>query len=108
MFTYCSAAVPEVAFYLLGQRHEMLLVKFAVVSGLYYEPETPTPLYEAEITELDDATLRIWWNQIAEDAFVGTKANPAGEPCRRTLHQSAPACTEPLNTDNEPVVVSRP
>ncbi|KAL8225475.1 hypothetical protein R6Q57_018032 [Mikania cordata] len=49
-------------------------VEFAVISGLYREPETVTPLYTAGITEIDDATLCAWWPHIAEDPFVGTKA----------------------------------
>ncbi|KAL8209273.1 hypothetical protein R6Q57_006005 [Mikania cordata] len=57
-FTYYPAAVLEVVFSMLGQRHEMSLFEYAVLSGLYWEPETP--LYTARITEIDDATLRAW------------------------------------------------
>ncbi|KAL8234173.1 hypothetical protein R6Q59_020273 [Mikania micrantha] len=53
--TYCPAGVPKVVFHMLSQRHEMSLVEFAIVSSLYYEPET---VYTTRITKLDDATLR--------------------------------------------------
>ncbi|KAL8224111.1 hypothetical protein R6Q57_019586 [Mikania cordata] len=73
-FTYLPAAMPEVAFSMLRQQHKMSLVEFIVLPGLYWEPETVTPLYTTGITEIDDATLRAWWPHIAEDAFIGTKA----------------------------------
>ncbi|KAL8218028.1 hypothetical protein R6Q57_021401 [Mikania cordata] len=72
-FTYRPVAVLEVVFCLLGQRHEMSLVEFTVVSGLYYEPKTVTSMYTTRIIELDDTTLGIWWHQIADDDFVSTK-----------------------------------
>ncbi|KAD2805000.1 hypothetical protein E3N88_38377 [Mikania micrantha] len=51
----------------------------SLFSGLYWEPETVTPLYIAGITEIDEATLRAWWPHIAEDPFVGTKARRSRE-----------------------------
>ncbi|KAD3338024.1 hypothetical protein E3N88_33545 [Mikania micrantha] len=73
-FTFRPGGVPEVVFSMLRQRHEMSLAEFAVITGLYWEPETVTPLYTAGITEIDDATLRAWWPHIADDPFRGTKA----------------------------------
>ncbi|KAD2394117.1 hypothetical protein E3N88_41094 [Mikania micrantha] len=73
-FTFRPRGVPEVVFSMLRQRHEMSLAEFAVITGLYWEPETVTPLYTAGITEIDDATLRAWWPHIADDPFRGTKA----------------------------------
>ncbi|KAD5961508.1 hypothetical protein E3N88_12981 [Mikania micrantha] len=73
-FTFRPGGVPEVVFSMLRQRHEMSLAEFAVITGLYWEPETVTPLYTAGITEIDDATLRAWWPHIADDPFKRTKA----------------------------------
>ncbi|KAD4889091.1 hypothetical protein E3N88_21164 [Mikania micrantha] len=73
-FTFRPGGVPEVVFSMLRQRHEMSLAEFTVITGLYWEPETVTPLYTAGITEIDDATLRAWWPHIADDPFRGTKA----------------------------------
>ncbi|KAL8244547.1 hypothetical protein R6Q59_010805 [Mikania micrantha] len=73
-FTYRPGGVPEVVFSMLRQQHEMSLAQFAVITGLYWEPKTVTPLYTAGITEIDDATLRAWWPHIADDPFRGTKA----------------------------------
>ncbi|KAL8224247.1 hypothetical protein R6Q57_019722 [Mikania cordata] len=73
-FTYLPGGVPDIAFSMLRQRHDMSLVEFAVLSGLYWEPETVTPLYTSGITEIDDATLCSWWPHIAEDPFIGTMA----------------------------------
>ncbi|KAL8204993.1 hypothetical protein R6Q57_010616 [Mikania cordata] len=88
-FTYRPRGVPEIVFYMLRQRHEMSLVEFAVVSGLYWEPETITPLYTAGITDIDDATLRAWWPLIADDPFVGTKARVSRirDPLIRYMHR---------------------
>ncbi|KAL8231980.1 hypothetical protein R6Q57_001758 [Mikania cordata] len=38
-FTYRPGGVPEIVFSMLRQRHEMSLVEFAVITGLYWEPE---------------------------------------------------------------------
>ncbi|KAL8239193.1 hypothetical protein R6Q59_015760 [Mikania micrantha] len=73
-FTFRPGGVPKVVFSMLRQRHEMSLAEFAVITGLYWEPETVNPLYTAGITEIDDATLRAWWPHIADDPFGGTKA----------------------------------
>ncbi|KAL8232731.1 hypothetical protein R6Q57_002509 [Mikania cordata] len=60
-FTCHPGGVPEIVFSMLSQRYKMSMVEFAVLSGLYWEPETVTPLYTAGITVIDDATLRAWW-----------------------------------------------
>ncbi|KAD5803697.1 hypothetical protein E3N88_15057 [Mikania micrantha] len=74
---------------MLRQRHEMSLAEFAVITGLYWEPETVTPLYTAGITEIDDATLRAWWPLIADDPFAGTKARVTRirDPLIRYMHR---------------------
>ncbi|KAL8214005.1 hypothetical protein R6Q57_003454, partial [Mikania cordata] len=87
-FTYRPGGVPEIVFSMLRQRHLVSLLEFAVIFGLYWEPETITLLYTAGITEIDDATLRAWWPHIAEDPFVGTKARVSRirDPLIRYMH----------------------
>ncbi|KAL8210906.1 hypothetical protein R6Q57_005343 [Mikania cordata] len=65
------------------------VAEFAVISGLYWEPETVTPLYTAGITEIDDATLCAWWPLIADDPFAGTKARVSRirDPLIRYMHR---------------------
>ncbi|KAL8224944.1 hypothetical protein R6Q57_017501 [Mikania cordata] len=89
IFTYRPSGVPEIVFSMLRQRHEMSLVEFAVLSGIYWESETVTPLYTAGITEIDNPTLRAWWPHIAEDPFVGTKARVSRirDPLIQYMHQ---------------------
>ncbi|KAL8216770.1 hypothetical protein R6Q57_023607 [Mikania cordata] len=88
-FTYRPGGLPEIVFSMFRQRNEMSLAEFAIISALYSEPETVTPLYTAGITEIDDATLRAWWPLIADDPFAGTKARVSRirDPLIRYMHR---------------------
>lgn len=79
----------EVSFRLRGQWHRMSLRRFAVVSGLYTEEETFTPLYTEGITELTPGQCLGFWSVISAGPFPWPtgKASAITDPLYRYLHR---------------------
>ncbi|KAD4385330.1 hypothetical protein E3N88_25498 [Mikania micrantha] len=62
---------PDVEFLLCGHHMEMLIEQFAVLLGLYYEPETVTEAFTQGLTQGEDGMMRAWWPQISNTPFTG-------------------------------------
>ncbi|KAI3687191.1 hypothetical protein L1987_80884 [Smallanthus sonchifolius] len=67
----------------------MTLRHWAVTTGLYFEPQTVTPLYTEAVTEADKEELLVFWGLISDSTWLGTKGRVSGirDPLYRYLHR---------------------
>ncbi|KAL8199451.1 hypothetical protein R6Q57_013019 [Mikania cordata] len=62
---------PDIEFYLGGEHFEMLIERFAVHLGIYYEPETVRDDFVHGLTQGEEGVMRVWWAQISDTPFTG-------------------------------------
>ncbi|KAD4584041.1 hypothetical protein E3N88_21642 [Mikania micrantha] len=55
---------PDIEFSLCGQHFEMSIERFAMLLGIYYEPETVRDDFAQAPTQGEEGVMRAWWSQI--------------------------------------------
>ncbi|KAI3762196.1 hypothetical protein L1987_52620 [Smallanthus sonchifolius] len=58
--------------------YRQTLRQWAVMTGLYYEPETVTPLFTEAVTEVEKEKLLVFWGLISDSPWLGTKGRVSG------------------------------
>ncbi|KAI3797546.1 hypothetical protein L1987_32804 [Smallanthus sonchifolius] len=79
----------RISFSIFGVVYRQTLSQWAVTTGLYYEPETVTPLFTEAVTEVDKEELLVFWGLISDSPWLGTKGRVSGirDPLYRYLHR---------------------
>ncbi|KAF5814804.1 hypothetical protein HanXRQr2_Chr03g0115241 [Helianthus annuus] len=100
--------VHEVTFRLAGQEFQMSVREFAVVTGLYTEPELDTDLYTQAVTMMDRQTLISFWRAISRAPFGKSwqKATTIRDPLYRYLHHVIASTIVPRGSSKEKVNLS--
>ncbi|KAL8214389.1 hypothetical protein R6Q57_003838 [Mikania cordata] len=80
---------PDIEFSLCRQHMEMSIERFAVLLGLYYEPETVTNAFTQGLTQGEDGVTRAWWPQISDTSFTShrLRASTIRDPLIRYIHR---------------------
>ncbi|KAL8205409.1 hypothetical protein R6Q57_008960 [Mikania cordata] len=80
---------PDIEFSLGGQHFEMLIERFSVHLGLYYEPETVLDYFGQGLTQGEEGVMRAWWAQISDTPFTShhVRATMIRDPLIRYIHR---------------------
>ncbi|KAL8231834.1 hypothetical protein R6Q57_001612 [Mikania cordata] len=60
---------PDFEFSICGQHLEMLIERFDMLLGVYYELEIVTNAFTQGLTQGEDGVMRAWWPQISTTMF---------------------------------------
>ncbi|KAI3826959.1 hypothetical protein L1987_01019 [Smallanthus sonchifolius] len=79
----------QFSFRIFGHIYRLTLRQWAVATGLYFEPETVTPLYTEAVTEVDKEDFLVFWGLISDSPWLGTNGRVLGirDPLYRYLHR---------------------